>query len=113
VSAEPIPFASSGDPGVLHADEERRLQFATLVTHYWSNDAFMPGEQAILPRAAELAGIPTALIHGRRDISGPAITAWRLHQAIPGSQLEIIEGTGHGGPEMWERVRLSLTSLAL
>jgi proline iminopeptidase len=102
-------LAAPRDRETLHEDEERRLQFATLVTHYWSRDAFLPGEQAILARASELAGIPTTLIHGRRDISGPVITPWRLHQAIPGSQLEILEDEGHGGPSMWERVRLALS----
>jgi proline iminopeptidase len=93
----------------LHDDEEQRLQFATLVTHYWSHDAFLPGDQAILARAGELAGVPTTLIHGRRDISGPTITPWRLHRALGTSHLEIIEGDGHGGPTMWERVRLALS----
>jgi proline iminopeptidase len=93
----------------LHEDEEQRLQFATLVTHYWSTDAFLPGDRAILARAEQLAGLPTTLIHGRRDISGPAITPWRLHQAIPSSRLEIVEEIGHGGPSMWERVTLALT----
>ena len=104
-----MSLAARRERATLHDDEERRLQFATLVTHYWSQDGFLPGERAILARASELAGIPTTLIHGRRDISSPAITPWRLHRAIPGSQLEIIEGDGHGEPTMWERVRLTLS----
>lgn len=104
-----MSLGALGERATLHEDEEQRLQFATLVTHYWSHDAFLPGDRAILARAGELAGIPTTLIHGRRDISGPVITAWRLHQAIPDSQLEILEGEGHGGPSMWERVRLALS----
>jgi proline iminopeptidase len=103
-----ISLGARRERATLHDDPEQRLQFATLVTHYWSHDAFLPGDQAILARAGELADIPITLIHGRRDISGPAITAWRLHRAIPRSRLEIIEGDGHGGPTMWERVRLAL-----
>jgi len=68
---------------------------ATLVTHYWSHSGF--GGDQILGRMDRLAGIPGVLIHGRRDISGPAITAWELHRAWPGSELHIVD-EGHGGP---------------
>ena len=85
-------------PGPLHNDERHRLNFATLVSHYWARDCFLPGEAAVLARATQLAGIPGVLIHGRRDISGPALTAWELHRAWPGSRLEIVEEDGHGGP---------------
>jgi proline iminopeptidase len=44
-----------------------------------------------------------ALIHGRYDVSCPAITPWRLHRAIPGSSLSIVEREGHGGPDMMEQ----------
>jgi proline iminopeptidase len=97
---------------LLHDDAEARLQFATLVTHYWSRDCFLAGEEAILPRAGALAGIPTTLIHGRRDISGPVITPWRLHRAIPGSRLEVVEADGHGGASMWDRVTVALRAAA-
>jgi proline iminopeptidase len=104
-----MSLAARRERETLHENEEQRLQFATLVTHYWSQDAFLPGEQAILARASELAGIPTTLIHGRHDISSPVITPWRLHQAIPHSRLEIVEDEGHGGPSIWERLRLALS----
>ncbi|QNK82672.1 hypothetical protein [Nakamurella sp. PAMC28650] len=48
------------------------------MTHYWSQDCFLPGAQRILDNAHRLAGIPGALLHGRRDVSGPAGTAWQL-----------------------------------
>ncbi|MBD8078345.1 alpha/beta fold hydrolase [Cellulosimicrobium arenosum] len=68
---------------------------ATLITHYWSRSGF--GGDEILGRMDRLAGIPGVLIHGRRDISGPAITAWQLHRAWPGSELVLLD-EGHGGP---------------
>jgi proline iminopeptidase len=77
-----------------------RLCFATLVTHYWSHDGFL--DPPILDRADRLKGIPGTLIHGRRDISGPAVVAWKLHRAWPGSELIIDEGAGHGGTSMVE-----------
>lgn len=103
------PFAT---PGPLHDDARQRLNFATLVTHYWAQDCFLPGELAILPRAHELAGIPGVLLHGRRDISGPALTAWQLHRAWPGSRLEILEEEGHGGPRSAELATRAIDSFA-
>lgn len=87
----------------LHDDPRLRLNFATLVTHYWSQDCFLPGDEAILANADRLAGIPGSLLHGRRDVSGPAVTAWELHRCWPGSELHIEETEGHGGPLLSER----------
>ncbi len=81
-------------------DHEERLVFATLVTHYWSHDAFL--SPPILDHMERLHGIPATLIHGRLDVSGPAVVPWRLHRAWPGSELIIEEGEGHGGEVMVE-----------
>jgi len=99
-------------PGPLHKDPRERINFATLVTHYWANDCFLTHGTEILSRAADLAGIPGVLIHGRRDISGPAITPWRLHQAWPGSRLEIVEAEGHGGAIEMELTTQAIDSFA-
>lgn len=69
---------------------------ATLVTHYWSHSGF--GGDDILENMHRLHGIPGVLVHGRRDISAPARTAWELHRAWPGSELTIVD-EGHGGSE--------------
>lgn len=101
-----ISLDPSWHPGPLHEEPIRRLVFATLVTHYWAHDGFLPsGGKAILERVDELADIPAVLIHGRRDVSGPAITAWSLHKAWPASDLIIIEPEGHGGPLTTEAMR--------
>jgi proline iminopeptidase len=47
-----------------------------------------------------LRNIPGVLIHGRRDISSPLLTAWELHRRWPGSRLVVDEGDGHGGGSM-------------
>lgn len=80
------------------ADDEYRQTFVTLTSHYWTNDGFL--DPPILDRMDRLVGIPATLIHGRRDVSGPVVTAWQLHRAWPGSELIIDEGEGHGGPAM-------------
>ncbi len=79
-------------------DDEYRQVFAILVTHYWANDAFL--RPPILDQTERLSGIPGTLIHGRLDVSGPALAAWRLHQAWPGSELIVEENEGHGGEAM-------------
>ncbi len=99
-------------PGALHEDPVTRLVFATLVTHYWAHDGFLPGDSAVLNRATDLHHIPTVLIHGRYDISSPAITPWRLHRAIPHSRLSIVEHEGHGGPLMMEQTREAIDAFA-
>ena len=86
-------------PGPLHEDPRMRANFATLVTHYWANDCFLPGAEGVLARAHQLVGIPGVLIHGRHDVSGPTITPWRLHKAWPSSELHVVESEGHGGAE--------------
>ncbi|MGO1200419.1 MAG: alpha/beta fold hydrolase [Dermabacteraceae bacterium] len=106
-----------GGPSAAHAgavdepmtDHERG--FARLVAHYWVHDGFVadwavpwgaaPGS-GLLGGMDRLDGIPGVLIHGRRDVSGPALTAWELHQAWPGSELIVVEEEGHGGPLMAE-----------
>jgi proline iminopeptidase len=58
-----------------------------------------------------LAGIPGVLIHGRRDISGPAVTAWQLHRAWPGSELIILD-EGHGGPRSAAELERAIAAIA-
>jgi proline iminopeptidase len=98
-----IDPGSTGQP--MFSDARTRENFAALVTHYWAADCFLPAGRAILDRAAELGDLPGVLIHGRRDISSPAITAWRLERAWPGARLHIVETEGHGGPEEMELTR--------
>lgn len=93
-------------------DEAQGLAFATLVTHYWSHDGFLRDGKEILRRVSAIRHIPAVLIHGRRDISGPAITAWQLHQLWLASRLRIVESEGHGGPQSMEEMRIALDSFA-
>jgi len=97
------------DPGhVPHprfADPRFRLAFARLVTHVWSNRAWLHDGQ-ILEDAGRLAGIPGALIHGRLDISGPLVTSWELARAWPDATLVPVATAGHDSrdPGMHEAI---------
>ncbi len=94
--------------------------FARLVTHYWAHDGFVadwavpwgaePGS-GLLGGMPRLTGIPGVLIHGRRDVSGPALTAWELHRAWPDSELIVVEEEGHGGEEMGAHWREAVTRM--
>ena len=67
---------------------------ARIELHYAVNRYFIR-ENAILDAADRLAGLPCAIVHGRRDLVCPVEAAWRLHQAMPGSTLTILPEAGH------------------
>ncbi|MGH3656559.1 MAG: prolyl aminopeptidase [Micromonosporaceae bacterium] len=92
------------EPNPRYDDPAFRLCFARLVTHYWSNAAWLD-DGALLGRADRLKGIPGVLIQGLLDVSGPPDIAWHLHRAWPDSELVLIESAGHGsGPGMAEAI---------
>lgn len=99
-------------PGPSFDDQRDRENFATLVAHYWANDCSLRGPARIRDRVSQLAGIPGVLIHGRHDISGPAITPWLLHRAWPGSELHIVETEGHGGEQEMELTAAAIDRFA-
>ncbi|MCA1723124.1 MAG: prolyl aminopeptidase [Thermomicrobia bacterium] len=93
-----VSLAPGHQPNPRYKDPEFRLRFARLVTHYWSNAAFLAEDQLVRD-AATLNGIPGMLIHGRYDVSSPLETAWRLAQRWNTSQLRVLDDIGHGGGE--------------
>ena len=86
--------AAFRSPSPRWNDPAFRYGFARLVTHYWSNAAFLEDGE-LLRNAGRLAGIPGVLIHGRFDVSSPLDVAWNLSQAWPGSQLIVVDDAGH------------------
>lgn len=99
-------------PSAKWLDETLGLQFATLVTHYWANDGFLRNGAEILSRLPSIEHIPAVLIHGRRDISSPVITAWELHRRWSSSRLVIVETEGHGGSQCYREMQLALDGFA-
>lgn len=94
-----VSLAPDAEPFLSVADPDFQLAFARLVTHYWSNGCFLE-EGQLLRDIERLHGIPAVLIHGRYDVSGPLGVAWALHRAWPGSELVVLDDTGHGGGSM-------------
>ena len=91
-------------------DPEFQLGFARLVTHYWSNGAFL-GETELMDGAGRLKGIPGVLIHGRFDVSSPIETPWLLSKAWETAQLVVVDDAGHGGGSMTQRIRDALVQI--
>ncbi|GAA4178679.1 prolyl aminopeptidase [Gryllotalpicola koreensis] len=92
-----ISQESNGSTGAYsNRPDDARLALVRICAHYFSNGGFL--EDGVLIReAGRLAGIPGVLIHGRSDLSGPAVTPWELARAWPGSELIIVGDSGHTG----------------
>ena len=106
-----VSLAPGATPRLSLSDPVFQLRFARLVTHYWSNAAFLaPGQ--LLAGMPSLAKVPGHLFHGRHDISSPLAVAWRLHREWPGSTLTVMEDAGHGGADLPDLARSALRDLA-
>jgi proline iminopeptidase len=91
-------------PSARYQDPDFRMQFARLVTHYFSHDAWLTDNQ-ILDDVQRLAGIPGVIIHGRVDTGNPVDMPWALAQGWPEADLRIMPGVGHtGSPPTLENI---------
>lgn len=82
-------------------DSDRMINEVAIETHYAQNRYFIR-ENQILDNMDRIPDVPVHIIHGRRDLTCTVSTSWRLHKALPHSQLEIIREGGHlaGEPVM-------------
>ena len=67
---------------------------ARIELHYAVHNYFIE-ENQILSHIHRIPKVPIHIIHGRRDLVCPLEAAWTLHQALPGSRLEILPNGGH------------------
>jgi proline iminopeptidase len=104
-------LAPDSGPRLQLEDTEFKLGFARLVTHYWSNGAFL-GDTELMDEAPSLNGIPGALIHGRYDVSSPIETPWRLSRAWETAELVVVDDAGHGGDSLMEAFAAGLDRVA-
>ncbi|XVV04845.1 prolyl aminopeptidase [Actinosynnema sp. CA-248983] len=74
------------------------LAFARIENHYFLNRGWLE-EGQLLRDAGKLAGIPGVIVQGRYDVATPAVTAWELHRAWPGSELVVVPDAGHAYDE--------------
>jgi proline iminopeptidase len=71
------------------------LAFARLENHYFINAGFLESDGHILRHMDRIADVPGHIVQGRYDMICPPHTAHHLHEAWPGSQLQMVPNAGH------------------
>ncbi|MGI5220476.1 prolyl aminopeptidase [Nocardia sp. CA-290969] len=80
------------------ADPRFALAFARIENHYFRHGGFLD-EGQLLRDIGAITHLPGVIVQGRHDIVCPAVSAWDLHRAWPGSQLRIVDDAGHSATE--------------
>jgi proline iminopeptidase len=80
------------------SDPRFALAFARIENHYFRNGGFLD-EGQLLRDIGAITHIPAVIVQGRHDIVCPAVSAWDLHRAWPGSVLHIVDDAGHAASE--------------
>lgn len=88
---------------------DHAIAFARIENHFFVHDLWLE-EGQLIRDAGRLAGIPGVIVQGRYDVVTPPKTAWDLHKAWPGSELQIVEDAGHAYSEPGTLDRLILAT---
>ena len=62
--------------------------------HFAFNRYFLGPEQ-LIENIHLIPEVPIHLVHGRRDITCPIESSWRLSQSLPNAAFTILEESGH------------------
>jgi proline iminopeptidase len=73
---------------------EVAVAVARIENHYMANHGWLE-EGQLLEGARKLKGIPGVIVQGRHDTCTPPVAAWRLKEAWPEVELNIIPDGGH------------------
>lgn len=76
------------------ADGDNAVATARIETHYFRHKCWLESGQ-LLAGAAKLRGIPGVIVQGRHDCCTPPAAAWKLKQAWPEVNLQIVPDGGH------------------
>ena len=74
------------------------LGVGRLESHYMANLGFLAEDQ-LMRDIGRISHLPCAIVQGRYDVICPPVSAYRLHQAWPGSKLRMVPDAGHGALE--------------
>lgn len=85
-------------PAIDYASNQQIYSLALLECHYLLNTCFLP-ENHILGNCNLIRHIPLYIVHGRYDMVCKCESAIKLHRAMPGSELTIVEDAGHSMTE--------------
>jgi proline iminopeptidase len=83
------PDVEATAPDVL-----RCLSMARISSHMFLHDPWLGATEPVWS-AQSLQDRPGIIVQGQFDMVTPAHTAWRVHQAWPGSQLRMVHEAGH------------------
>lgn len=73
---------------------DKLIRGVRLEVHYAINQYFLE-EDHLLNNMDKIQGLATIIVHGRRDITCPLESSWRIHKALKGSELRILPEAGH------------------
>ncbi len=95
-AAEPPPplIANTQNARTNDAWTQRLVDRYRVQSHYLIHACFFD-QQPLLDRCLQVPRVPTLLIHGRQDRVCRPEGATALHQALPGSRLQWLDGVGH------------------
>ena len=75
-------------------DPDHAIAIARIENHYMANHGWLE-EGQLLANAHKLKGIPGIIVQGRHDTCTPPAAAWRLKQAWPEVEFNIVPDGGH------------------
>ena len=84
---------------VAEEDVAAEVALARIEAHYFVNGAFLSSEDQLLRDVEKVRHLPAVIVQGRYDMVCPAVSAWDLHRAWPGSRLAIVPAAGHSADE--------------
>jgi proline iminopeptidase len=108
VACNPTPNRVEIEKELL-ADSTTLISLCLLEAHYFQHDCFLKPDQ-LLKGVSKIAHIPMAIVHGELDMVCPPESAYALHAAHPRSTLTMVEGVGHGGPQMQNARKKAFTA---
>jgi proline iminopeptidase len=94
-------------------DLPRCLSMARISSHMFMHDPWLGAAKKVWS-AQSLQGLPGIIVQGQFDMVTPSHTAWRVHQAWPGSQLRMVHEAGHAtaDPALGQALVTALDELA-
>jgi proline iminopeptidase len=74
------------------------LGLGRMESYYMTQLCFVK-ENQLLDEVHRIAHLPAVIVQGRYDVVCPPVSAYKLHQAWPGSRLEMVPDAGHSALE--------------
>jgi proline iminopeptidase len=86
------------EKGGVGASDAFALAIARIEAHYFVHDSWLAPDQ-LMNDLGRITHLPCRIVQGRYDAICPPATAWRLHRAWPGSEIELVDDAGHSALE--------------